>query len=257
MVVHSHEDRGMMAFEGSSTGMKFVAAGLTDVGRERDHNEDTFLVDEALGLFLVADGMGGHRAGEVASAIARDTVHEIIRESKSGSRLDALDQAIRRANQRVVKEGQANRAHKGMGTTIVALITDGDGLGIAHAGDSRCYRFRDGTLARMTRDHSLIEELGGDDPAVMAALASYSNVITRALGTAPDTAPDVRREAVRAGDLFLLCSDGLCGPVDDAALQRLLAEGGSLEELCRRLVNEANERGGPDNISVVLLRAEE
>jgi len=247
----------MISFEGSSTGMKYVAAGLTDVGRERDHNEDTFLVDEALGLFLVADGMGGHRAGEVASAIARDTVHEIIRDSASSSRLDALDQAIRRANQRVVKEGQANRAHKGMGTTIVALITDGDALGIAHAGDSRCYRFRDGTLQRMTRDHSLIEELGGDDPAVMAALASYSNVITRALGTAPDTAPDVRREAVKTGDLFVLCSDGLCGPVDDAALQRLLAEGGSLDEICRRLITEANERGGPDNISVVVLRAED
>lgn len=246
----------MIAFEGSSTGMKFVAAGLTDVGRERDHNEDTFLVDEALGLFLVADGMGGHRAGEVASAIARDTVHELIRDSSASSRLDALDQAIRRANQRVVKEGQANRAHKGMGTTIVALITDGDALGIAHAGDSRCYRFRDGALQRMTRDHSLIEELGGDDPAVMAALASYSNVITRALGTAPDTAPDVRRETVKSGDLFVLCSDGLCGPVDDAAMQRLLAEGGSLDEICRRLVTEANERGGPDNISVVVLRAE-
>lgn len=247
----------MIAFEGSSTGMKFAAAGLTDVGRERDHNEDTFLVDETLGLFLVADGMGGHRAGEVASALARDTVHEFVRDSTVSARLDMLDQAIRRANQRVVREGQTNRAHKGMGTTIVALITDGDALGIAHAGDSRCYRFREGTLARMTRDHSLIEELGGDDPAVMAALASYSNVITRALGTAPDTIPDVRRESVQVGDLFLLCSDGLCGPVDDAALQRLIAEGGALDDICRRLIAEANERGGPDNISVVLLRADE
>lgn len=247
----------MIAFEGSSTGMKFVASGLTDVGRERDHNEDTFLVDEALGLFLVADGMGGHRAGEVASALARDTVHEYVKSGSGAARSDMLDQAIRRANQRVVREGNSNRSQKGMGTTIVALVTDGDALVIAHAGDSRCYRFRDGALQRMTRDHSLIEELGGDDPAVMAALASYSNVITRALGTAPDTAPDVRRESVKAGDMFLLCSDGLCGPVDDAALQRLLAEGGSLDEQCKRLIAEANERGGPDNISVVLLRADE
>lgn len=237
--------------------MKFVASGLTDVGRERDHNEDTFLVDEALGLFLVADGMGGHRAGEVASALARDTVHEYVKSGSGAARSDMLDQAIRRANQRVVREGNSNRSQKGMGTTIVALVTDGDALVIAHAGDSRCYRFRDGALQRMTRDHSLIEELGGDDPAVMAALASYSNVITRALGTAPDTAPDVRRESVKAGDMFLLCSDGLCGPVDDAALQRLLAEGGSLDEQCKRLIAEANERGGPDNISVVLLRADE
>jgi protein phosphatase len=243
------------------TGLKFVAAGLTDVGRERDHNEDTFLVDEALGLFLVADGMGGHLAGEVASALARETIAESIKQATTGenqksSRLAALDAAIRLANQKVVREGQANRKQKGMGTTVVAAISDNDALGIAHAGDSRCYRLRNGSLQRMTRDHSLIEELGGDDPAVMAALASYSNVITRALGTAADTAPDVRREPAQPGDVFLLCSDGLCGPVDDAAMERLLLEGGSLQELCAKLIAEANERGGPDNISVVLVRVD-
>ena len=244
------------------TGFKFVASGLTDVGRERDHNEDTFLVDEELGLFIVADGMGGHLAGEVASALARDTIAESVKHATTGEeagkapRLASLDAAIRLANQRVVREGQANRKQKGMGTTVVAMITDGDAVGIAHAGDSRCYRLREGALKRMTRDHSLIEELGGDDPAVMAALASYSNVITRALGTAADTAPDVRREAAQVGDIFLICSDGLCGPVDDAAMERLLTEGGTLPELCTKLIGEANERGGPDNISVVLVRVD-
>jgi protein phosphatase len=236
--------------------MKLVAAGLTDVGRERDHNEDTFLVDTELGLFLVADGMGGHRAGEVASALARETVHSAVKGSDSKSRLAALDEAIRQANARVVQEGVQNRTRKGMGTTIVALIDDGDALGIAHAGDSRCYLFREGKLSRMTRDHSLVEELGGDDPAVHAALSGYSNVITRALGTAVDTQPELRREVVRAGDVFLLCSDGLSGVVDEATMAKVLSSEGDLQKACQTLIDTANERGGPDNVSVVLVRVE-
>lgn len=237
--------------------MKLVAAGLTDVGRERDHNEDTFLVDQDHGLFLVADGMGGHRAGEVASALARDTVADSVRGSQTPSRLQALDQAIRLANSRVVQEGLQNRTRKGLGTTIVALVNDGDAIGIAHAGDSRCYLFRGGQLTRMTRDHSLIEELGGDDPAVHAALAGYSNVITRALGTAVDTVPELRREPAQKGDTYLLCSDGLSGVVDDATIQKILTAEPALEAACQSLVDTANERGGPDNVSVVLVRVEE
>jgi protein phosphatase len=236
--------------------MKLVAAGLTDVGRERDHNEDTFLVDHDAGLFLVADGMGGHRAGEVASALARDTVAQALRASQAPSRLQALDEAIRTANARVVQEGKENRTRKGLGTTIVALVRDGDAVGIAHAGDSRCYRYRGGQLQRMTRDHSLVEEFGGDDPAVHAALSGYSNVITRALGTAADTVPELRREAIQPGDLFLLCSDGLSGVVDEATMKRVLDSEPDLERACRTLVDTANERGGPDNISVVLVRVE-
>jgi protein phosphatase len=236
--------------------MKLVAAGLTDVGRERDHNEDTFLVDQDLGLFLVADGMGGHRAGEVASALARETVQAAVKGSDAKSRLTALDEAIRQANARVVQEGVQNRTRKGMGTTIVALIDDGDALGIAHAGDSRCYLFRGGKLSRMTRDHSLVEELGGDDPAVHAALSGYSNVITRALGTAVDTQPELRREVVQPADVFLLCSDGLSGVVDEATMTKVLATESDLSKACQTLIDTANERGGPDNVSVVLVRIE-
>lgn len=236
--------------------MKLVAAGRTDVGRERDHNEDTFLVDIDAGLFLVCDGMGGHRAGEVASRLAAETVAEAMRASTGGSRLQALDQAIRLANARVVQEGLQNRTRKGLGTTIVALVRDGDTVGIAHVGDSRCYRFRGGTIQRMTRDHSLVEELGGDDPAVHAALSGYSNVITRALGTATDTVPDLRREPLQVGDIYLLCSDGLSGVVDDATMAKVLASEPDLDAACRTLVDIANERGGPDNITVVLVRVE-
>jgi serine/threonine protein phosphatase PrpC len=236
--------------------MKLVAAGLTDVGRERDHNEDCFLIDSESELFLVADGMGGHRAGEVASRLAADTILEAMKSTPDGPRLQALEQAVRLANARVVQEGVQNKTRKGLGTTIVAIVRDAETVGIAHAGDSRCYRFRDGALARMTRDHSLVEELGGDDPAVHAALSSYSNVITRALGTAPDTVPELRREPLVPGDVYLLCSDGLSGVVDDDSIVKLLAAEADLTRACQMLVDLANERGGPDNISVVLVRVE-
>ena len=236
--------------------MKLVAAGLTDVGRERDHNEDTFLVDTDIGLFLVADGMGGHRAGEVASALARETIAQSVRGSQVTPRLQVLDEAIRQANARVVQEGVQNKTRKGMGTTIVALIEDGDAIGIAHAGDSRCYLFRAGKLSRMTRDHSLVEELGGDDPAVHAALSGYSNVITRALGTAVDTQPELRREPAQPGDVFLLCSDGLSGVVDEATMTRVLTAEPDLTKACQVMIDTANERGGPDNVSCVLVRVD-
>lgn len=238
--------------------MKLVAAGLSDVGRERDHNEDSYAVEDALGLFIVADGMGGHQAGEVASALAIATVVEFVQKHVDDEdRLRVLAEATRMANTRVIEEGARNRKRKGMGSTLVAMIRDKDSLGIAHVGDSRCYRFRDGRLERMTRDHSLIEELAGDDPVAHAALGGYSNVITRAIGTAPDTEPDTRREKLAVGDVFLLCSDGLSGVVKDREIARVLSGSEELLDKCRELVRLANEGGGPDNISTVLVRVEE
>ncbi len=236
--------------------MKLVVAGLSDVGRERDHNEDSYAVEEDLGLFIVCDGMGGHQAGEVASALAITTVVEHVRTHEGGDRLAVLADATRMANARVIEEGARNRRRKGMGSTLVAMIRDADDMGIAHVGDSRCYRFRDGRIERMTRDHSLIEELAGDDPIAHAALGGYSNVITRAIGTAPDTEPDLRREKLREGDIFLLCSDGLSGVVKDHEIQKILARGGDLAERCRELIQSANDGGGPDNISSILVRVE-
>lgn len=236
--------------------MKLVSAGLSDVGRERDHNEDSYAVEEDLGLFIVCDGMGGHQAGEVASALAISTVVDHVRGQSGGDRLAVLAEASRLANSRVIEEGARNRRRKGMGSTLVAMIRDGDDMGVAHVGDSRCYRFRDGKLERMTRDHSLIEELAGDDPVAHAALGGYSNVITRAIGTAPDTEPDTRREKLVEGDVYLLCSDGLSGVVKDPEITRILARGGDLTERCRELIQAANEGGGPDNISTILVRVE-
>ncbi|MEZ4392184.1 MAG: PP2C family serine/threonine-protein phosphatase [Polyangiales bacterium] len=238
--------------------MKFVAAGMSDVGRERDHNEDSYAVEDALGLYIVADGMGGHQAGEVASALAISTVVEYVENHPDEhDRLAVLAEATRVSNARVIEEGTRNRKRKGMGSTLVAMIRDRDDLGIAHVGDSRCYRLRGDRLERMTRDHSLIEELAGDDPVAHAALGGYSNVITRAIGTAPDTEPDVRREKLVVGDTYLLCSDGLSGVVKDPEIARVLLAQPDLVEACRELVRLANEGGGPDNISTVLIRIEE
>jgi protein phosphatase len=236
--------------------MKLVAAGLSDVGQERDHNEDSYAVEEELCLYIVCDGMGGHQAGEVASALAITTVVEHVRGHAGGDRLTVLADAARAANARVIEEGARNRRRKGMGSTLVAMIRDGDDMGIAHVGDSRCYRFRDGKLERMTRDHSLIEELAGDDPMAVAALGGYSNVITRAIGTAADTEADVRRERLAVGDIYLLCSDGLSGVVKDPEILQVLTRGGDLVERCRELIQMANDGGGPDNISTVLVRVE-
>lgn len=238
--------------------MKFVAAGMSDVGRERDHNEDSYAVEDALGLYIVADGMGGHQAGEVASALAISTVVSLVEQRPDDQdRLALLAEATRLANAKVIEEGTRNRKRKGMGSTLVALIRDRDEIGIAHVGDSRCYRLRGERFERMTRDHSLIEELAGDDPIAHAALGGYSNVITRAIGTAADTEPDLRREKIVAGDLYLLCSDGLSGVVKDPEIARVLLRQPDLLEACRELVRLANEGGGPDNISTVLLRLEE
>ncbi len=234
--------------------MKLVAAGLSDVGQERDHNEDSYAVEEPMGLFIVADGMGGHLAGEVASAMAISTVIEHVQKDTGEDRLAVLADATRLANARVIEEGNRNRKRRGMGSTFVALIRDRDGMGIVHVGDSRCYRYRHNVLERLTRDHSLIEEYAGDDPVARAALGNYSNMITRAIGTGPEVEPEVRREKLQVGDTYMLCSDGLCGVVKDSDLARIIARGPDLIERAKELVQSANENGGPDNITVVLVR---
>lgn len=245
-------------------------AAKTDVGMKRSHNEDYFSLIEDEKVFIVADGMGGHASGEVASKMASDVMNEFYQHSKD---MDAtwpfrydpglsypenrMVAAIRLANQRIFEAAMKNPNLRGMGTTIVSCMFVGDHAYVAHVGDSRCYRFRASVLERLTRDHSLIEELAGDDPVAHAALGGYSNVITRAIGTAADTEPELRREKLQVGDLYLLCSDGLSGVVKDAEIARILAREGSLEDRCRELVQAANEGGGPDNISTVLVRVEE
>lgn len=233
-------------------------AARTHVGRVRSQNEDAHLENPDTGLYLVADGMGGHAAGEVASGIAADTLGSRLDSlpPDADSAADELSEAIREANSRILREAAEDPAREGMGTTVTALLTLRDGRSVVgHVGDSRAYRLRDGEFLRITRDHTWVQEQverGGLTPEA-ARLHSASGVLTRALGVEADVEPDLIREEWREGDLYLLCSDGLTGMVPDRRIAELLRNGEDLEERADALVELANREGGRDNVTVVLV----
>jgi protein phosphatase len=244
--------------------MRAIAAGLTDVGVERDHNEDRFVILPEHNVFVVADGMGGHQSGEVASRLATSTISGYFRRGDGAGRpaADRLRAAVGEANAKIhARSGGGARGHRGMGTTVVAAAyaASDRAVVVAHAGDSRCYRLRGERIEQLTRDHSLFAEALLERPDLSEADLSYlpKNVITRALGITPDVDVDVRSEPVEVGDVFLLCSDGLHGLVPDAGIVGALREHPVLTDACKRLVALANAAGGKDNVTVVLLRIEE
>ena len=226
----------------------------SDLGRQRQGNEDNFFVRAP--LFVVADGMGGAQAGEVASEIA---VRSFDDELPNGSRAEALVRVIEEANKRIHERARSNESLHGMGTTTTAAYVDDDEVVIAHVGDSRAYLLRDGELRRLTRDHSLVGELvaRGKLTEEQAEQHPQRSVITRALGPEASVQVDVDAFSARAGDVFLLCSDGLTSMVHEPKLGPLFEEAGSLEELGKRLIDAANAAGGRDNITVILFRLEE
>lgn len=268
-----------------SATLAMITAGRTDVGRARSRNEDSFGIDGEAGLALVCDGMGGHAGGDVASRTATEAIIDFVAEFQGASIGGAIGgveiaagqtqgaacpadlrvrnvasvvrSAVQLANQRLL---ELNRERglpegRGMGTTVVGLchVDSGDKLVVFHAGDSRLYRLRDGGLRQLTRDHSLYQhwlDQGSRGPT------PQRNVIMRALGTSPDLEPEIGVHGVRAGDLFLLCSDGLTTMLPDESIAAILesAPNRGLDETCQRLVAVANERGGLDNITVVLAR---
>lgn len=232
-------------------------AGRTDVGRQRTTNEDSYL--ESAPLFGVADGMGGARAGEVASRIAVETLADGRRSDAADSSAGAealLAETARDANRKIYELAQADDSRAGMGTTFTAVLVEDGDVVTGHVGDSRLYRFREGSLERLTRDHSLVEELvrrGELDPEEAESHPQRS-IITRALGPEPDVEVETFTSPGRAGDLYLVCSDGLTSMVPERAITEVLDESGSLDEAAARLVEAANEAGGKDNITVVLFR---
>lgn len=243
--------------------MRAIAAGLTDVGVARNHNEDRFVIVPEHNMFVVADGMGGHQSGEVASRLATSSVSSFFRrgERAGESPAERLRVALIEANGEIhARSGGTSRSQRGMGTTIVAATYSGTErtVTIAHAGDSRCYRLRADVLEPMTRDHSLIAEAMLERPDLSDAELAYlpKNVITRALGVSASVEIDVRSEAAQVGDVFLLCSDGLHGLVSDDEMVAVLREKRVLTEACASLVKRANDAGGKDNITVVLVRIE-
>jgi serine/threonine protein phosphatase PrpC len=239
----------------------YSAAAVTDRGRKRPSNEDAFGFSVEDGVYVVCDGMGGAAAGEIASTLAVDEILRLLtnRGNKNQtSILSAAEQAISAANEAIYTRSQRNHRLSGMGTTMVVLATEERRVWVLNIGDSRCYRLREGRLEQLTEDHSLVEEQVklGRMTAPEALRSPLRNVITRALGTQCQVTPDVFELEAEAGDLFLLCSDGLTRELPDSVIQSLLARNASLESLSTRLVDAAKKAGGQDNITCVLVRAE-
>jgi PPM family protein phosphatase len=251
--------------------MQIRSCGLSDVGRQRQHNEDTFLIDQNEKLFLVADGMGGHAAGEVASRIAVETIEAFI--ESSGERLpdetwpvvwnpalsgagNRLSAAFALANRRLAEEARQSFELRGMATTASAVLLGETDACVAHVGDSRVYVLREAALRQITADHSWVEEQvrAGTLTASAARQHPWRNVVTRALSGGDDPEVDVTQVTPAAGDRYLLCSDGLFGVVNDARIAELLAGEGPLDEVCQKLIDAANEGGGPDNITALVLQ---
>jgi PPM family protein phosphatase len=227
-------------------------AGLSDVGRQRQTNEDRFF--ESAPMFAVADGMGGARSGEVASQIAVDEFTEHAGDDASPE--DRLAQIAQTANRKIYELAQSDESHAGMGTTLTAaLVGDGE-ISLGHVGDSRAYRFRDDALERLTQDHSLVEELMrmGKLSAEDAEVDPRRSIITRALGPEPTVDVETCTYPAKNGDVYLLCSDGLTGMVSEERMAEILRARSSLEQAARELVAEANAGGGKDNITVVLFK---
>jgi len=243
----------------ASAVVHYTASALTDRGRKRPSNEDAFGLSIEHGVYVVCDGMGGAAAGEVASTLAVAEVMRFltVRPGTSPLPIEAAE-AVTIANEAIFSRSQRNQKLNGMGTTLVALLVEDRHAWMVNVGDSRGYRLRASHLEQITLDHSLVEEQirAGQMSREEALRSPLKNVITRALGTQSVVTPDIFELETEPGDLFLLCSDGLVRELDDSVVESLLRLDLNLEEMCSRLVDAANEAGGHDNITCVLVRAE-
>ena len=224
----------------------------SDIGRARERNEDSYLVEEP--LFAVADGMGGHRGGAVASSLALETLQSVLRGDQTAP--GVLIEEIKEANQRVLDRGLSDRELRGMGTTLTALYTDDDKAHIAHVGDSRAYLLRDGSLKQLTEDHSLVQRMvmEGKLKPEEAERHPQRSILTRALGVDPEVEPDTLTiDPVLAGDRLLLCTDGLTSMIRTDAIEEILKDESDPQDAADRLVDQANDAGGEDNITVVVI----
>jgi len=256
--------------------MRAVAWGLTDVGLQREHNEDSFVVLKEYDLYVVADGMGGHRAGDVASKLATETISEFFRSTANDDvtwpfHFDAnlseeenrLLTGIRVANRQIFERSTRSREYHGMGTTVVgAMFSPRKGrMYIGHVGDSRCYRIRTGQIQLLTRDHSLFNDylLAMPDLTEEQRRELPKNVITRALGMQDQVAVDLQHDESQAGDVYVLCSDGLSGMVTDEEILAIVAGAhpNAMQEAPKKLIERANERGGEDNVTAVVIAIED
>ncbi|MBI5498122.1 MAG: Stp1/IreP family PP2C-type Ser/Thr phosphatase [Deltaproteobacteria bacterium] len=253
--------------------MKVFAVGRTDVGMKRNHNEDNYLLVEDQCLYVVADGMGGHACGEVASQMAVENLAKFFKETSENDEVtwpfkeekglryeeNRLVTAIKLANLRIFESSTSDSRFRGMGTTVVgSLFTDGT-VYIGHVGDSRAYRFRGGVLEQLTEDHSLLNDYIRANKLTPEEIEAFphKNVIVRALGMKEGVQVDVSRLEPMANDVYVLCSDGLSGPVPDAEITEILGAHPDIVEAANALIARANENGGPDNITAVLVKVVE
>jgi protein phosphatase len=254
---------------GDAPAFQIAARGVTDVGQKRDHNEDAFLVDDSLALFIVADGMGGHAGGGTASRLAVETIRDEIKAARdadpelfgSGAGVeesevpDALRHAVERACAVIYDTAQTAPDLTGMGTTVTAALVDGASAYVAHVGDSRCYLVRGGRIYQVSEDHSLVNEqlkAGAISPDE-ARHSRFKNIITRSVGFEHEVQVDLMGLEVEADDKLVICCDGLSNLVDDQEILEVV-EGTPVESAPERLVALANERGGDDNITVIVVQ---
>ncbi len=253
--------------------MRAVAAGVTDVGLQRDHNEDSFAILEDHTLYIVADGMGGHKAGDVASKLATEAIVDFFRataaedftwpfhfDSRLSEEENRLLTGIKIANRQIVERSARSREYHGMGTTVVGCLFSArkKKMYIGHVGDSRAYRVRGGEIRQMTRDHSLVNDYLLAMPELTEEQRSElpKNVITRALGMQEHVSVDLQADDAQVGDAYLLCSDGLSGMIDDDEILDLVQSSPELTDVCKKLIALANEHGGEDNVTAVVVRIE-
>jgi len=240
--------------------VKMKAYGMTDVGRARSRNQDyIYCSSDPVGslenLFLVADGMGGHRAGDYASRFMVEGLVSYANQCRGHSAVQVIKEGIRQVNEKLYEVSLSSTALSGMGTTLVAAVTEGNTLYAANVGDSRLYLLRDKHLVQVTKDHSYVEEMValGQMERNSRDYLQQKNIITRAIGVARRVEPDFFEEELLGGDMVLMCSDGLCNMLQDEEMAAILGEGGSLKQKAERLVGRANDRGGFDNIAVIVV----
>lgn len=245
--------------------MQFSFYAATDPGRVRTNNEDAVAFDEGSGVAILADGMGGYNAGEVASGMAVTFIKsELVHWLSNASRLGGPSQisrgigmCVERANQSILNAALSNPQYAGMGTTVVAGVFKNNRLILGHVGDSRCYRLRAGKLTQITKDHSLLQEQmdAGLLTPEQALLAPGKNLLTRALGVDSEVDVDIHEHEVQDGDVYVMCSDGLTDMLDNLKISTIMNKCALLPEMADELINKANAAGGRDNISVVLVHA--
>lgn len=247
--------------------MNYQFCAKTDPGRARDNNEDSVAFDELTLTAVLADGMGGYNAGEIASGMATAFIKSELSRwiTEAGTNVKAkevrraMEICVDNANRSIFNSANSNSHYAGMGTTLVVGVFRDDKLVLGHIGDSRCYRLREGAFEQITKDHSLLQEQmdAGLITAEQAATSSIKNLVTRALGVDESVLLEVNEHTIQGGDLYVMCSDGLSDMVDDDAIAKIVASEATLDQKAKQLIDAANENGGRDNISVLMVELHE